>query len=334
MAKFRTGKKRIRFRFKLKYLLYLLLIYISYSITMFFLSHKYIDLDNEKFLKYMLSESNHNLIYKYSKLNFINKALSYFTNVDVTSPISILNSSFSFNEDESDEEDGSSLEELKKISQYIEDPFDSEVSSPIVYLYNTHQLENYSAKNLEAYNVTPNVMMASYILREKLNDEGIKTIVEDGDVTALLSEKGWKYSRSYRITRSLMEAKILEEPTLEYFIDVHRDSVPRKSTTLTTDNATYAKVLFLVGLENPTYEPNLELAKKLSSMVNERVPGLSKGVLTKQGPDVNGVYNQDFSPKVMLIEVGGVDNTIEEVNNTLEVVSKVLAQYIKENKNG
>lgn len=334
MAKFRTGKKRIKFRFKLKYLIYLLLIYISYSITTFFLSSKYINIDNQMFLKYILSESNHNLIYKYSKINFINKTLSYFNKVDITNPISILNSSFSLKDEEKGEDDNQSLIELKKISQYIEDPFESEVSSPIVYLYNTHQLENYSAKNLEAYNITPNVMMASYILREKLNDQGIKTIVEDGDVTALLSEKGWKYSRSYRITRSLMEAKILEEPTLEYFIDVHRDSVPRKSTTLTTNNVTYAKVLFLVGLENPTYEPNLELAKKLSAMVNEKVPGLSKGVLTKQGANVNGVYNQDFSPKVMLIEVGGVDNTIEEVNNTLEVVSKVLVQYIKENKNG
>lgn len=329
MARFKTGKKR--FRFKFKYLIYLLLIYISYSVTIFFLSSKYIEIDNQNFLKYILSESNHNLIYRYSKVNFVNKALSYFTNVDITNPISILNNSFSLNEEKNIDE---SLGELKKISQYIEDPFDTEVNNPIVYLYSTHQLENYSAKNLEAYNVTPNVMMASYILRERLNNEGIATIVEDGDVTALLNEKGWNYARSYRITRSLMEAKILEEPTLEYFIDVHRDSVSRKSTTLTSNNINYAKVLFVVGLENPNYQPNLNLAKKISSMINEKLPGLSKGVLTKQGAGVNGVYNQDFSPNTMLLEVGGVDNTIEEVNNTLEIVSKVIAQYIKENKNG
>lgn len=332
MAKFRKAKRRIRFKFK--YLIYLLLIYISYSITFYFLTTKYINIDNGEFLKYILSESNHNLIYKYSKINFVNKALSYFTNVDITNPISILNSSFALSKDSDSDEDESNLEELKKISQYIEDPFKSEVNEPIVYLYNTHQLENYSSKNLEAYNITPNVMMASYILRERFNNLGISTIVEEGNVTELLAEKGWKYARSYRITRSLMEAKVLEEPTLEYFIDVHRDSVARKSTTLEYNGTTYAKVLFLVGLENPNYEPNLELAKIISNKVNEKIPNLSKGILTKQGAGVNGVYNQDFSPNTMLIEVGGVDNTIEEVSSTLDIIANVIAEYIKEKKNG
>lgn len=332
MAKFRAGKKRRRF--KIKYLLFILIVYISYSATFYFLSHKYINIDNEQFLKYMLSESNHNLIYRYSKTNFINKALSYFTDIDITNPVSILDTAFVINKEPPSDEDENNLEELKKISQYIEDPFESEVSSPVVYLYNTHQLENYSSKNLEAYNITPNVMMASYILRENLNNLGIKTIVEEGDVTALLAEKGWKYVRSYRITRSLMEKKILEEPTLEYFIDVHRDSVARKYTTYEENGVSYAKILFVVGLENKNYAPNLELAKKISSMINSKKNGLSKGILTREGPTVNGVYNQDFSPNTMLMEIGGVDNTIEEVNNTLEIVAQVLSEYIKEKKNG
>ena len=319
MAKFRAGKKRRRF--KIKYLLFILIVYISYSATFYFLSHKYINIDNEQFLKYMLSESNH-------------KALSYFTDIDITNPVSILDTAFVINKEPSSDEDENNLEELKKISQYIEDPFESEVSSPVVYLYNTHQLENYSSKNLEAYNITPNVMMASYILRENLNNLGIKTIVEEGDVTALLAEKGWKYVRSYRITRSLMEKKILEEPTLEYFIDVHRDSVARKYTTYEENGVSYAKILFVVGLENKNYAPNLELAKKISSMINSKKNGLSKGILTREGPTVNGVYNQDFSPNTMLMEIGGVDNTIEEVNNTLEIVAQVLSEYIKEKKNG
>ena len=35
----------------------------------------------------------------------------------------------------------------------------------------------------------------------------------------------------------------------------------------------------------------------------------------------------------MLIEVGGVDNTIEEVLNTIEAISVVLKDYIKGGKN-
>mgnify|MGYP003305959477 CR=1 FL=1 len=43
-----------------------------------------------------------------------------------------------------------------------------DIENPIIYIYNSHQLENYSSTNYEAYNITPNVMMASYILKEML----------------------------------------------------------------------------------------------------------------------------------------------------------------------
>jgi len=52
--------------------------------------------------------------------------------------------------------------------------------------------------------------------------------------------------------------------------------------------------------------------------------------MKKSGKGVNGVYNQDFSPDAILIEVGGQYNNISEVNNTLKVLAKILANYIKE----
>ena len=41
-----------------------------------------------------------------------------------------------------------------------------------------------------------------------------------------------------------------------------------------------------------------------------------------------GIYNQDFSDKVMLIQVGGKENTIDEVNRTLEILAEVLSEYM------
>ena len=46
------------------------------------------------------------------------------------------------------------------------------------------------------------------------------------------------------------------------------------------------------------------------------------------------IFNQDLSSHAILLEVGGVDNTIEEVNNTLEVIANVLKEYIIEELNG
>ena len=51
--------------------------------------------------------------------------------------------------------------------------------------------------------------------------------------------------------------------------------------------------------------------------------------MQKQGANVNGIYNQDISPNTLLIEVGGVDNTIEEVYNTMNAIADVLAKHIK-----
>ena len=45
---------------------------------------------------------------------------------------------------------------------------------------------------------------------------------------------------------------------------------------------------------------------------------------------MNGVYNQDIDKNVLLIELGGVDNTTEEISNTLDVFVKSLKEYIGE----
>ena len=50
--------------------------------------------------------------------------------------------------------------------------------------------------------------------------------------------------------------------------------------------------------------------------------------MQKQGLNVNGIYNQDISPNSILIEVGGVDNTIEEVYNTMNALADILNKYI------
>ena len=57
--------------------------------------------------------------------------------------------------------------------------------------------------------------------------------------------------------------------------------------------------------------------------------GLSRGKIKKTGITANGIYNQDISPNCILLEVGGVDNNIEEVNNTMLALSHILTIHIK-----
>ena len=51
--------------------------------------------------------------------------------------------------------------------------------------------------------------------------------------------------------------------------------------------------------------------------------------MKKTGINVNGIYNQDINNNCILIEVGGVENTIEEVYNTMDAISNILYKYIK-----
>ena len=217
------------------------------------------------------------------------------------------------------------------LNNYIEDPNPVDINNPRVYIYNSHQLEGYSSSNFEEYNITPNVMMASYLLKEKLNKKGISTIVETSSITAFLNINGWNYASSYNASRFYLLDTMNKYPSLELIIDLHRDSINRNLSTVTIDNKNYAKVLFVVGLEHSNYEPNLNLSNKLNEMIKTKYPGLSRGVMKKSGAGVNGIYNQDVAPYVILIECGSHENSIEEVMNTIEALSNIIYEYLGDN---
>ena len=124
-----------------------------------------------------------------------------------------------------------------------------------------------------------------------------------------------------------------EYTSLKYFIDLHRDSVNKETSTVKINGKNYAKVLCVIGLENKNYKKNLKLANKINEMIVNKYPGLSRGILKKEGPNVDGIYNQDVSGNAMLIELGGVDNNINEVMNTINALSEILTEYIGEYEN-
>ena len=216
----------------------------------------------------------------------------------------------------------------KNENKSIVKPILYNTNEPTVYIYNTHTNEEYFYSKNNIYNITPTVLTASYILQSELENLGIYSVVENKNVTNTINERGLSYSSSYKVSREFLENKKIETPSLMYFIDLHRDSVKRSITTTTIDNKTYAKTMFLLGLENPNYKENQKELEILNSYLDKNYKGLSRGIYEKKGSGVNGVYNQDLSPNVMLIEVGGIDNTIEEVSNSIKVIALMLKDYI------
>ena len=171
-------------------------------------------------------------------------------------------------------------------------------------------------------------MTTSYMLKEKLSEYNIESIVEESSVNEVLKKNNWKYASSYKVTRTFLEKAKKEYPSLKFYIDVHRDSVKRSITTKEINNVSYARVMFILGLENENYEKNSKVIEYLNNEIEKKYPGLSRGIYKKKGPGVNGVYNQDFSENCILIEFGGSYNTIDEVYNTVEAIGQILGKYI------
>ena len=198
------------------------------------------------------------------------------------------------------------------------------LDEPTVYIYQTHANEEYSFFKNDLYNIVPTVKTASYVLSDELSKLGIKSLVEKENTISILNERGLNYSSSYKISRELLEKRHEENKSLKYFLDIHRDSVKRNVTTTTINGVTYARIMFLLGLENNNYLENKKILEKLNNYLEVNYPGLSRGIYEKKGKGVNGIYNQDYSKNVILIEVGGVDNTILEVSNSIKVIASMI----------
>lgn len=334
LKRMKLKKKRKFIRFKT--LIYISFVYIGFIYSFYYYMSNKKTVSNEEFIRFLVNTGNANISKEYKMTNIVNKTMDFVFDIDFTIPSSLLNSSilkFGNNTEVKTisleyNDDYSNMEELDKVSDYIEDPNPTTLNEPIIYLYNSHQLENYSNKDLSLYGITPNVLMASYILRENLNKLGLTTVVEEANMKEILNKNNWNYSYSYQVSRSLMKEKISKYKTLKYFIDIHRDSISHEYSTVSINGKNYAKIMFVVGLDHNNWEANYNLSKKLYDLLNKYYPGITRSIMKKEGANVNGIYNQDVSPNCILIEVGGVDNTIEEVYNTMEAISNILSKYI------
>lgn len=222
-------------------------------------------------------------------------------------------------------------EESGPVYEYVPDPSPTlKNQNPIIYIFNTHQTEGYSKNGMSEYDIVPTVLFASYYLREKLNTYNLPTLVETNDISEILRVNSWSYSHSYEASRYLVLSAKEKNPNLTYFLDIHRDSANYDTTTTEYMGKKYARILFVIGKEHENYEKNLQLATTLNEKIKLKINTLSRGVIGKEGKNVNGIYNQDIHPNLLLLEIGGKDNSLEEVTNTMELLATVLKEYIGE----
>lgn len=294
-------KRRFSFKFFLLFIIFLLSLYFSFD----YLCKQNINIDNKELVYYLLEDAS----LKRSGSGFLKKQFSSFAE-----PYNLLNMKVAklYNKE-------------KKAVKEIE-------VKPLVYLYNSHQTEEYAKTTLAEYAVNPTVTINNYIMLDVFQKNNINTITEERSIREVLNLNSWNYAASYKASRIYMEDVKKEYPSLKYFIDLHRDSLKKDKTTIQIGDKSYAKIIFLIGLENVNYQKNLAFTEEINNKIGEKYPGLSKGIYKKGGAGVNGVYNQDFSPYTILIEIGGCENTTSEVLNTVLAISEVISEVIINNE--
>ena len=157
-------KKKI----SLKKLISGLIFIFVFAFTLFNLNKIKIIESNSKFINTTLNNSNN---YIHNDTNIFNKLLLYINENVFNSPIYFLKSQLKYSNDD----------RVSKNEEEI-DFFYEKNNLPIIYIYNSHQGETYSYKYLEEYNITPDVLMAANMLKDKLENKGINTLVEENDI--------------------------------------------------------------------------------------------------------------------------------------------------------
>lgn len=188
-----------------------------------------------------------------------------------------------------------------------------------IYIYNTHQKEGYSTKET--------VLDATKYLKEKLIANNIDVVVENGNIQEFLMANNYSYNYSYVASRYYVKEE-LSKNNYDLIIDLHRDAASKSKTTVTINNKKYAKIMFVIGKENSNYKKNYAVATELNNLILKKYPALTRGILLQSGSSVNGIYNQDLKGNIILIELGGNNNTYEEVKNTIDLLSSVIGEYL------
>ncbi|MCM1261672.1 MAG: stage II sporulation protein P [Butyrivibrio sp.] len=197
--------------------------------------------------------------------------------------------------------------------------------NPQILIYHTHSQEAFadSVPNDQSTTIVGAGDKLAQVLHDKYGYNVIHhTVSYDAE------------SRDYAYSNALPEIEqvLLNNPSIEVVIDLHRDAVPEdKKLVVDLQGRPTAQFMFFNGLsrtakngaieylENPYIEDNLAFSFQLQIASNEYYPGIARRIYLKAYR-----YNLHLRPKSILIELGAQNNTVEEIMNAIEPLAHIL----------
>ncbi|MCJ8011451.1 stage II sporulation protein P [Paenibacillus sp. KQZ6P-2] len=207
----------------------------------------------------------------------------------------------------------------------------------VVMIYHSHPREAYNplmgktSSNPSSKSPSQNVMVVGKYLADQLEKLGVGTVHSEKDYASTV--KDYNFNFSYKYSRQTVKEAFAQNSSLDYLIDIHRDSQRHDKTTTVINGASYAQVFFIIGHENSNWRKNEAFASKIHEQLEKSYPGISRGIWGKTSAQGNGEYNQSLSGNSILVEVGGIDSTNEELKRTAELLGQIIADlYYKDQK--
>lgn len=200
-------------------------------------------------------------------------------------------------------------------------------ASKIAFIYHSHNRESWYPEvdedNKDANSKTKNITLVGKRLAEKLEENGVGAMHSDTDYPTVI--KGYRWELSYKYSKKTVQEALASSDDLKYIFDIHRDSQKRKYTTVDINGVSYAQVYFVIGHKNPNWKENEAFATKIHDALEKKYPGISRGIWGKTAATGNAEYNQSLASESVLIEVGGVENSLEESYRTADALAEVIA---------
>ena len=157
------------------------------------ISFKHLSMSNLTIKDKEITDLIINNTYTYNDENIIKKVIN--TVVDRNNPIKLMNNDY---------KKYINTKEVIKLEEEL----------PLIYLYNSHQTEEYKSSTYAEFSVNPTVVMNDYILEDIFNKNGFKTIVEENSIKDILNKNNWNYTYSYKASRVLLEDSIIKNTLL------------------------------------------------------------------------------------------------------------------------
>ncbi len=198
--------------------------------------------------------------------------------------------------------------------------YSTEGEDPIVLIYHTHTTESFLPLTGEAFstNLKKTVVALGDYLTEILEKEYGIPVLHYCEVFDIPRRT------AYEKARPSVKKVLDEHPGIEFVLDLHRDGVSRNITTASINGQETGRILFVLGSNHQEWNNNLRFALSLQEALEQISPGLSRGI--RKQPFT---YNQHLHNRSLIVEIGGHENSLEEVRRTIPYLAEALAVVIQ-----